>query len=234
MVRDLAQFGLADQVVDVAEKVVLVQRDFGDRTDRKHSRFKYTVDDRGADWILAKLNEYLGYELGPVRPFTFEDNGDRYGWTESHDGRSHFTLFIQSGRVKDEPGYSLRSALREIALVHQGDFRLTANQNLIIANVSPGDRPRIDALLRRHRLDTANGDNDYTHWQLGAVWAFAAPFELRVTAHDTDADAQRVFGPWAGARVEAAPGETLLLPKPVGATTRVVAMDSFCRQQVRC
>ncbi len=75
---DVIGFCTVDQVVDVAEKVVLVQRDFGDRTDRKHSRFKYTVDDHGAEWILAKLNEYLGYELGPVRPFRFDDNGDRF------------------------------------------------------------------------------------------------------------------------------------------------------------
>ena len=70
--------------------------------------------------------------------------------------------------------------------------------------VSPSGTVRLEAAAGHYRLDTANGDTDYTHWQLGAVWAFAAPFELRVTAHDTDADAQRVFGPWAGARVEAA------------------------------
>jgi sulfite reductase (NADPH) hemoprotein beta-component len=126
-----------EQVVDVAEKVVLVQRDFGDRTDRKHSRFKYTVDDTAAIGSLAKLNEYLGYELGPVRDFKFEDNGDRFGWVEDKNGKSHLTLFIAGGRVLDTPSYPLRTGLREIAKIHDGDFRLTANQNLIIANVSP-------------------------------------------------------------------------------------------------
>jgi sulfite reductase (NADPH) hemoprotein beta-component len=149
---DVIGFCTVEQAVDVAEKVVLVQRDFGDRTDRKHARFKYTVDDHGPEWILAKLNEYLGYELGPVRPFAFEDNGDRFGWVEDPSGNSHFTLFVQGGRVVDKPGYPLRSGLREIAKVHQGDFRLTANQNLIIAGVTPEQRPVIEALLAEHGI----------------------------------------------------------------------------------
>ncbi|MBC8126108.1 MAG: NADPH-dependent assimilatory sulfite reductase hemoprotein subunit [Gloeobacteraceae cyanobacterium ES-bin-144] len=151
-IADVIAFCTPEQVVDVAEKVVLVQRDFGDRTDRKHSRFKYTVDDHGPDWILAKINEYLGYELGPVRPFKFEDNGDRYGWTEDPNGNFHLTLFIAGGRVLDTADYPLRTGLREIAQIHDGDFRLTANQNLIIANVSPANRPKIEKLLEHHRI----------------------------------------------------------------------------------
>jgi sulfite reductase (NADPH) hemoprotein beta-component len=151
-IADVIGFCSVDQVVDVAEKVVLVQRDFGDRTDRKHSRFKYTVDDRGPEWILAKLNEYLGYELGPVRPFVFEDNGDRFGWVEDKNGNSHLTLFIQGGRVLDTPSYPLLTGLREIAKVHEGDFRLTANQNLMIANISPAKRAQIEALLEQYGI----------------------------------------------------------------------------------
>jgi len=151
-VADVIGFCTPEQVVDVAEKVVLVQRDFGDRTDRKHSRFKYTVDDKGPDWILAKLNEYLGYDLGPVRDFVFEDNGDRYGWVEDENGKSHLTLYIAGGRVLDTPSYPLRTGLREIAKIHDGDFRLTANQNLIIANVSKEKRPQIEKLLEEYGI----------------------------------------------------------------------------------
>jgi sulfite reductase (NADPH) hemoprotein beta-component len=151
-IADVIGFCTQEQVVDVAEKVVLVQRDFGDRTDRKHSRFKYTVDDHGPDWILAKLNEYLGYDLGPVRDFKFEDNGDRYGWTEDVNGNSHLTLFIAGGRVLDTPSYPMRTGLREIAKIHEGDFRLTANQNLIIANVSPAKRHEIEVLLEQYGI----------------------------------------------------------------------------------
>jgi sulfite reductase (NADPH) hemoprotein beta-component len=151
-IADVIGFCTPEQVVDVAEKVVLVQRDFGDRTDRKHSRFKYTVDDYGPVWILAKLNEYLGYELGAVRDFKFEDNGDRYGWVEDANGNSHLTLFIAGGRVVDTPSYPLRTGLREIAKIHEGDFRLTANQNLIIANISPVKRPEIEKLLEQYGI----------------------------------------------------------------------------------
>ena len=146
---DVIGFCTPEQVVDVAEKTVLVQRDFGDRTDRKHARFKYTVNDRGPDWILAKINEYLGYALGPARPFVFDDNGDRFGWVDDPNGNSHLTVFVQGGRLLDTPSYPLLSGLREIAKVHDGDFRLTASQNLIIANVTPAKRPQIESLLEQ-------------------------------------------------------------------------------------
>ncbi len=155
-IADVIGFCTPEQVVDVAEKVVLVQRDFGDRTDRKHSRFKYTVDDHGPEWILAKLNEYLGYDLGAVRDFKFEDNGDRYGWTEDSNGNSHLTLYISGGRVLDTPSYPMRTGLREIAKIHDGDFRLTANQNLIIANVSQAKRLEIEALLEKYGIQDSH------------------------------------------------------------------------------
>ena len=151
-IADVIGFCTPEQVVDVAEKVVLVQRDFGDRTDRKHSRFKYTVDDHGPAWILTKLNEYLGYDLGPTRSFIFEDNGDRYGWVDDTNGNSHLTLYIAGGRVLDTPQYPLRTGLREIAKIHDGDFRLTANQNLIVANISPAKRPEIEKLLAQYGI----------------------------------------------------------------------------------
>jgi len=149
---DVLGFCRPDQVVDVAEKIVTVQRDFGDRTERKHARFKYTVADRGLVWIRSEVERRLGWELGAPRRFEFTDTGDRYGWTDGPNGDSHFTLFIENGRVKD----AAKTALREIAKVHRGDFRLTPNQHLMIASVTPADRPRIEALLREHVLDTAH------------------------------------------------------------------------------
>ena len=149
---DVIGFCTPEQVVDVAEKVVLVQRDFGDRTDRKHSRFKYTVDDHGPEWILAKLNEYLGYDLGPVRSYEFTDNGDRFGWVEDENGNFHYTLFVEGGRVLDTPSYPMRTGLLEIAKIHDGDFRLTANQNLVIANISVKKRSEIEALLEKYGM----------------------------------------------------------------------------------
>jgi sulfite reductase (NADPH) hemoprotein beta-component len=149
---DVIGFCRPDQVVEVAEKIVTVQRDFGDRTDRKHARFKYTVADRGPVWVRAEVERRLGWELGSARRFEFTDTGDRYGWTDGPNGDAHFTVFIENGRVKD----GTKKALRAVALIHKGDFRLTPNQHLIIASVAPADRPAIEAILREHGLDTAH------------------------------------------------------------------------------
>jgi len=165
---DVLGFCRPGQVVDVAEKVVTVQRDFGDRTERKHARFKYTVADRGLVWIREEVERRLGWALGTPRRFEFTDTGDRYGWTEGPNGDSHFTLFIENGRVKD----ATKAALREIAKAHRGDFRLTPNQHLMIASVPPGDRPRIEALLREHRLD---GAHQATGLRLNSMACVALP-----------------------------------------------------------
>jgi sulfite reductase (NADPH) hemoprotein beta-component len=151
-IADIIGYCPKDKVVDVAEKVVLVQRDYGDRTDRKHARLKYTIQDRGVEWFLAEVNKYLGYDLEPVRDFKFEDNGDRFGWVEDEFGNFHYTLFVQGGRVLDLETYPMRTGLREIAKVHDGDFRLTANQNLIIANISAKKRAEIEALLEKYGM----------------------------------------------------------------------------------
>ncbi|MGA2017064.1 MAG: NADPH-dependent assimilatory sulfite reductase hemoprotein subunit [Opitutaceae bacterium] len=149
---DVLGFCRPDQAVDVAEKIVTVQRDHGDRTERKHARFKYTVADKGLVWIREEVERRLGWAFGAPRRFEFTDTGDRYGWTEGPNGDFHFTLFIENGRVKD----ATKAALREIARAHRGDFRLTPNQHLMIASVAPADRPRIEALLREHHLDAAH------------------------------------------------------------------------------
>ncbi|WP_055108059.1 assimilatory sulfite reductase (NADPH) hemoprotein subunit [Paenibacillus ihumii] len=145
-------FCLPEQVIDVAEKTVTIQRDYGDRSVRKHARFKYTIDDRGIDWFIQELTNRLGWSLQEARPFHFEHNGDRYGWVKGSNNKWHFTLFIQNGRVKDEEDYKLMTGLREIAKIHTGDFRLTPNQNLIIANVSSQKKKKIEALISEYGL----------------------------------------------------------------------------------
>jgi len=147
-----------ERVVDVAEKVVTIQRDYGDRAVRKHARLKYTIDDRGIDWFVGELHKRLGWELEPARPYHFEHNGDRYGWVKGTGGRWHFTLFIQNGRVKDTEDYKLMTALREIAKIHTGDFRLTPNQNLIIGSVTSQKKKKIEEII------TAYGITDGRHY----------------------------------------------------------------------
>ncbi|MDM5278005.1 assimilatory sulfite reductase (NADPH) hemoprotein subunit [Paenibacillus silvae] len=145
-------FCTPEQMIDVAEKTVMIQRDYGDRAVRKHARFKYTVDDRGLEWFTDELTSRLGWSLEAARPYHFEHNGDRYGWVKGSNGKWHYTLFIQNGRVKDVDGYPLMTGLREIAKIHTGDFRLTANQNLIIGNISSQKKKKIEALIQQYHL----------------------------------------------------------------------------------
>ncbi|WP_140719397.1 assimilatory sulfite reductase (NADPH) hemoprotein subunit [Pseudomonas sp. Hp2] len=149
-------FVAPDQVLAIAAAAVTVQRDHGDRVERKHARFKYTIDDLGLDAVVALMEERAGFPLQPARPFRFDHNGDRFGWVEGEDGRWHLTLSLPTGRIADRPGTPHLSGLREIARVHRGEFRLTANQNLIVAGVPAGERERIDALVRAHALDQDN------------------------------------------------------------------------------
>ncbi|MBS0376310.1 MAG: assimilatory sulfite reductase (NADPH) hemoprotein subunit [Proteobacteria bacterium] len=152
---DVAGFLPAEALLAVAEAVVTVQRDHGDRSNRKHARLKYTIDDRGLDWFVAEVERRAGLRLGPARPFAFTSNGDRYGWQRALDGRWHRTLRIPAGRVADQFDRPWMSGLREIARVHRGDFRITANQNAMIAGVADADREAIDELIARFRLDAA-------------------------------------------------------------------------------
>lgn len=140
-----------DKAVDVCEKILTIQRDYGNRKKRTNARFKYTVDKYGADWIREELNRRLGWELEVARDFEFEHNGDRYGWTKGNE-KWHFTLFVQNGRVKDTKDYKLKTALREIAEIHSGDFRLTPNQNLIIANISEEHKSVIEKIIKQYGI----------------------------------------------------------------------------------
>ncbi|WP_411814921.1 assimilatory sulfite reductase (NADPH) hemoprotein subunit [Mammaliicoccus sciuri] len=140
-----------EEAVDVCEKILTIQRDYGNRENRKNARFKYTVDRVGVDFIREELNKRLGWEIEEEKPFEFKHNGDRYGWTEG-SGKWHFTLFIQNGRVKDTSDYKLKTALREIAEIHTGDFRLTPNQNLIIANVAKSKKQQIQKIIDHYGI----------------------------------------------------------------------------------
>ncbi|MEQ2525195.1 assimilatory sulfite reductase (NADPH) hemoprotein subunit [Robertmurraya yapensis] len=141
-----------EQIYQVAEKTITIQRDYGNRSSRKNARFKYTVDRLGLETVIEELHNRLGWRLEEARPYHFDHNGDRYGWVEGTKGKWHYTLFIEGGRVKDFENLKIKTGLREIAKVHKGDFRLTANQNLIIANVSTRSKKKINDLLEEYGL----------------------------------------------------------------------------------
>lgn len=142
-----------DDALAVTEAVVTTQRDFGDRANRKHARLKYTIETMGLAAFVAEVERRAGVRLAPAQPYAFTTSGDRFGWTRGFDGRWHLNLRIPAGRIADRDSTRHLSGLRAIALVHRGDFRLTPNQNLIIANVATGDRASIDALVLEHGLD---------------------------------------------------------------------------------
>jgi sulfite reductase (NADPH) hemoprotein beta-component len=150
---DVMGFCRTADAVAVAEAVVTVQRDWGDRANRKHARLKYTIEDRGLAAFHAEVECRARVKLGEARPFTFTSTGDRYGWTEGESGRAHLTLYIENGRVLDAPGRAqLLTGVRQIAELHDGDFRFTANQNVIIANVAEDKRATIAKLAAEHGL----------------------------------------------------------------------------------
>jgi len=158
--RKADDFGFisAEQTLAVAEAVVTTQRDWGNRVNRKNAKTKYTLDRVGVDVFKAEVEKRAGVSFAESRPYTFTDRGDRIGWVEGIDNKHHLTVFIENGRIldfpSDENGVSktLKTGMREIAEIHQGDFRITANQNLIIAGVAEADKAQIEKIARAHGL----------------------------------------------------------------------------------
>lgn len=145
-------FCTPEQILDVAEKTITIQRDYGNRSVRKYARFKYTIDRHGLDWFVEELHERLGWQLAPVRQFHFDSNGDRYGWSKNKNGKWNFTIYVNSGRIIDTESSKMMTGLREIAKLHTGDFRLTANQNLIIGNIPAQKKKKVADLLSQYGI----------------------------------------------------------------------------------
>jgi sulfite reductase (NADPH) hemoprotein beta-component len=152
---DVMGFCTPEQAVDVAEKVMLVQRDWGNRELRKNARLKYTIERFGIDKFRAEVESRLGYKLGEARPFEFTSMTDPLGWRQGPDKKWHLGLFIENGRIKDTPDRHLRAALREIANAGGITFALTGNQNLIICNVGARQKAKIEAILKSHGVEIA-------------------------------------------------------------------------------
>ena len=153
---DVLGFITPEHVNAVGHAVLTTQRDFGDRTDRKHARLKYTIADRGLEWFRAEVERRAGLTFAGARRFEFTTIEDPHGWQRCADGSWFYGLHILSGRIKDVPGWPMKTALREIAAVHTGDFRLTPSQNLSISGVSDAQKPAIYALLAKHGLANEN------------------------------------------------------------------------------
>lgn len=136
----------------IAESVVTTQRDWGNRSNRKNAKTKYTLERVGVENFKAEVEQRAGVQFAPIRPYQFTGRGDRIGWVQGIDNKWHLTLFIENGRILDYPDRPLKTGLTEIAKRHQGDFRLTANQNLIVAGVDEQDKAEIERIAREHGL----------------------------------------------------------------------------------
>lgn len=168
----LIGFVTPEQLIPVAEAIVTLQRDHGNRVQRQHARLKYTLDSKGLDWFAEQVEARSGISLQALKPYHFEQNGDRYGWHQGEDGQWHLGLYIDSGRLWDTDESLMQTGVREIAKVLKGEFRMTCNQNLVIANVSEHDRDTIDCLVNEYGLD---GYKAYSGIRRASVACVALP-----------------------------------------------------------
>ena len=152
--RKADEFGFIslDKTLDVAAAVVGTQRDWGNRSNRKNAKTKYTLDRVGVDVFKKEVEKRARILFEPIRPYVFSMRGDRIGWSSGIDGKHHLTLFIENGRLLDYPEKPLKTGMAQIAMIHQGDFRMTANQNIIVAGVPFSEISKIEEIARKHGL----------------------------------------------------------------------------------
>lgn len=165
-----------EKVHVACEKIMLVQRDNGDRTNRKHARLKYTIDDMGVDVFRKTVEEYWGDKFEEPRPFEIKSNIDYFGWVKDEFGLNHFTAFIENGRIEDTPELPQKSGLKKIAEFllennKSGEFRLTGNQHLVLSKITDEDLPAVKELLAQYKLD----NTDFSALRLSSSSCVALP-----------------------------------------------------------
>lgn len=150
----------ASEVHLACEQIMLVQRDFGDRTNRKHARLKYTIDTLGVAEFKQKVEEYWGKKFAPEREFKITLNVDYFGWTKDETGLNHFTCFIENGRIEDTVALPQKTGLAKIGrhMVENsyGNFRLTGNQHLLISDVPDEQLAAVRGLMAEYKLDNTD------------------------------------------------------------------------------
>ena len=133
-------------------EILTVQRDYGNRSDRKLARLKYTVDRLGVEWFKEEVEKRAGFKLERARPYTFNRRSDYYGWEQNHEGLWYYTVFVENGRVLDDEKVALKSALLQVAKTGKANFRFTTNQNVIISDVDAKDKEIIDQILKQFKI----------------------------------------------------------------------------------
>jgi sulfite reductase (NADPH) hemoprotein beta-component len=141
-----------DKVLKVVYEVVTTQRDFGNRSDRKLARLKYTVDRMGVDNFRKEVEKRCGFDLEEAKPYTFTERTDSYGWHKGENGLWYYTVYVENGRVLDDEQVALKTALLEIAKTGKCNFLFTATQNVIVADVKEQDKAAIHSLLEQFKI----------------------------------------------------------------------------------
>jgi len=172
-IADVLGFLPKERIVEVAEAVLIFQRDHGNRSERKNARLKYTIDRLGPEFFINEIERLNGIRLEQAKSYQFITLGDKYGWLKGEDGLWHYGVFVEGGKVADRNGYQLKTALREIATVHTGTFILTGNQNVVIAQVTEKQKPVIDALLSKYKI--IHADN-HSALRQNSIACAALPF----------------------------------------------------------
>ncbi|HYG36639.1 MAG TPA: NADPH-dependent assimilatory sulfite reductase hemoprotein subunit [Clostridia bacterium] len=195
---DVAGFITPEHLEEAAKVVLTIHRDFGDRTNRKHARLKYVLEERGVDWFRAEFEKRAGFKFQAARPFEFTRQGDLLGWHRQSNGNYFLGLFVENGRVLDREGYQLKAGLRRVVEQFQPEVRLTASQNLLLVDIRPEDRAAIEAILSEHGISVKN---PYSAIRLASMACPALP-----TCGLALAESERVL-PDVITRIEALLGE---------------------------
>lgn len=153
---DVVGFIAREQLITAAKAVVTMHRDFGDRTNRKHARLKYVLEEKGVDWFRGEVEQRMGFKFQPAKPFKFTKQGDIFGWQQQLDGNHFLGLYVEAGRIKDAEQVKLKSALKKIVEQFHTEIRLTPSQNLLIVNVKPSERDGINQILAEHGVAVEN------------------------------------------------------------------------------
>ncbi len=142
-----------EKILKTIYEIVTIQRDYGNRTDRSLARLKYTVDKMGVEWFKTEIENRTGFPLEKEKPFLFTDRKDYYGWFQNHDKLWYYTPFIENGRVTDDENVALKTALYEVAQTGRLNFRFTANQNVILADILEEDKETIQKILQKYKIE---------------------------------------------------------------------------------
>jgi sulfite reductase (NADPH) hemoprotein beta-component len=153
---DVIGFLAPEHLEKVAKAVITIHRDFGDRTNRKHARLKYVLEERGVDWFRIEVEQRAGMKLAPPRSFAFTRQGDLLGWHQQTNGKYFLGLFVENGRIRDFEGYQLKTGLRRVIEQFQPEARLTASQNILLVNIASDDRATIEQVLSEHGISVSN------------------------------------------------------------------------------